>query len=90
LSFVCHFQLSKFTSRKAHFFYDQWSVTYLVWFLATKAKSVVLTACLCLFFRLKFRPVNDNPYLHLPQEEDDDEEAIEMNPMYVYVLLTIQ
>jgi len=39
---------------------------------------------------LKFRPVNDNPYLHLPQEEDDDEEAIEMNPMYVYVLLTIQ
>lgn len=36
-------------------------------------------------FRFKFRPVNDNPYLHLPDEEEDDEEDIEMNQMYVFV-----
>lgn len=28
----------------------------------------------------KFRPVNDNPYLHLPVEEE--EEDIEMSQMY--------
>eukprot|EP00111_Clytia_hemisphaerica_P019954 TCONS_00058845-protein len=33
---------------------------------------------------LKFRPVNDNPYLHLPQAEDDGEEDIEMNQISTY------
>ena len=36
----------------------------------------------CIVFRFKFRPVNDNPYLHLPDEEEEEED-IEMNQMYV-------
>ena len=42
-------------------------------------------------FSFKFRPVNDNPYLHLPDEEEDEEEDIEMNQMYVssFILLLL-
>lgn len=42
----------------------------------------IATALFFIFTGYNFRPINDNPYLHLPQEESEDE--IEMNDISVH------
>lgn len=57
---------------------------HLVW--VSELFTELATYVFFIWTGLKFRPVNDNPYLHLPQveEEEEEEEDIELNPISTY------